>query len=1399
MKESKPEIDINSAQFDKIVELLRCWNHFDLQAYKESTVLRRLCRRISMVGCSSTEEYIAFLKNNPAEHEALFNDFLVEVTSFFRDPEAFVALKEKVINELVKKDVPEIRIWVPACATGQEAYSVGILVSEAIKNEGVNKSFRIFATDLSEESIAFSSAGIYFPAMLEGLSESYVKNYFYPVDEDRFRVHPKLRSKISFFRHNILSDPPFPYLDLICCRNLLIYFKPDYQQQVISTFHFALRSHGYLFLGSSESLNKLNYGFSSIDNRWRIYRKNPAVRLPFEAHLIKPEPIAIDKFGSPLKASQANSRSRLIEVYDSLLSICVSPGILVDSRYEILHINGDVMQYFPPIKGRLTSKLLEWAEGELRIAISAALYKSNELAKKVAIHDVPVVSCGFTGNVSVASTPFKSLNEHYYFVQVFKDPEKSEEESQHYSFNLDNESQSLILNLDTEVKELQNALYCALEEKRSSQEELQASNEELRASNEELQSSNEELQAITAEHEEKIRELISLNNDIRNLLVSTEIAAVFLDEELKIRRCTPVAEKLLKLNQRDIDRQIYTIRSEFISAETFEKDAEEVLKKGYPIESEIRTHDERTYHYRMLPYRNENHEVKGLVLTFTDTTNLRAAESAFLESEIRFQAAIDAVDDVVWSYDVRRDRFELSDRWMKMVEGSDKVLSLAEFVELVHQDDKKHFLEEFNKPLQHDAHFEAEFRVISMNNGHWKWVVSRGRAIEFSNSGKPLKILGTISDISVRKQLEFERLQRQNLLSLLCDGIGLGFWMLDLMGSRITVDGMFASIVGIQKESMGINELLSICCNEDKCNLEQALDEIKSGAGDQMNLEIRILSRRKKLWVRFIGIVSERMSDGLPRNLIGFIENIDQRKNYERDLKQYSRQVVHQKEILEELIKNMPLAVLAKRPSDGYRYFLCNPAAEKLFRKTRDEIIGSDVNLLFTPSDAIIYDDSDKRIVKKPGIVEVGERNVSISGRNCDLKVTKIPIIGTDGEVDSIFVLIEDVTEENSLTRQLQQSQKMDAIGRLAGGIAHDFNNMLQAIMGYGSLLAEEIPDSESAREYLAMIMQAGDQASSLVRQLMAFSRKEEAEKCYANVVSTLREIIKMLKRLLGDHIKIHCQFKIDEAWVKIDPVRIEQAMVNLCLNAKDAMPSGGRIDISLEAISLTLEDKIEYPESQPGNYALLTVADTGEGIPAENIEQIFEPFFTTKDTGKGTGLGLATVYAIVNHHNGFIRVESEIGKGTVFKIFLPVIEKPEDVNDAKIVPLNISGDGETVLLAEDQEMVRRYACKILKNAGYNVIAASDGLEAVELFKANIEKIDILVFDVMMPQMNGRSAYEKINQLRPGIPVVFCSGYDNDLLKSEYMVEIEGRLLAKPYIGSDLLREIKEILTQVKH
>ncbi len=396
------------------------------------------------------------------------------------------------------------------------------------------------------------------------------------------------------------------------------------------------------------------------------------------------------------------------------------------------------------------------------------------------------------------------------------------------------------------------------------------------------------------------------------------------------------------------------------------------------------------------------------------------------------------------------------------------------------------------------------------------------------------------------------------------------------------------------------------------------------------------------------------------------------------------------------------------------------------------------------------------------------------------------------GNRELIVENFQDITDRKHLEEQLRHAQKMEAIGQLAGGVAHDFNNMLTAIIGYGNLLQIKTGKTPSLRKYVDQIIYSAGRAANLTSNLLAFSRKQPVKLQPVMVNDIIGKSRELLSRLVREDIKLRVTTGVKCA-VLADSVQIEQIMMNLVTNARDAMPDGGRLTINTELI--TLDEKFIRAQGygEPGPYARISVSDTGQGIDEKVVERIFEPFFTTKKTGKGTGLGLSIVYGIIKQHNGYIDVQSKPGKGTSFRIYLPVLQ--ENIVPTETAELSAPPFGsETILLAEDDPVVRNLARTVLAEFGYRVIEAKDGLEAVEKFATFEDSLQLLLFDVMMPEKNGKEAYNEIKKLQPDIKVLFMSGYTDDIVSNSGLDEEYLNLIPKPFTQTILLKKVREVL-----
>jgi signal transduction histidine kinase len=386
---------------------------------------------------------------------------------------------------------------------------------------------------------------------------------------------------------------------------------------------------------------------------------------------------------------------------------------------------------------------------------------------------------------------------------------------------------------------------------------------------------------------------------------------------------------------------------------------------------------------------------------------------------------------------------------------------------------------------------------------------------------------------------------------------------------------------------------------------------------------------------------------------------------------------------------------------------------------------------------------------------------------------------------------------------QLQQSQKMEAIGTLAGGVAHDFNNLLTVILGNTQLALRSLQNDDPIKRRLIEIEKAGNRATSLTRQLLAFGRRQRLERLTLNLNEVIADLMKMVQRIIGEDIEVAVKSEPELSLVFADPAQIEQVIMNLAVNARDAMPQGGQLAIETFNYEFEETQRRKYEYIQPGKYVVMMISDTGTGMDPEIKARIFEPFFTTKEIGRGTGLGLAMVYGIIKQHEGYIHVDSEAGHGATFKVYLPVATEVV-VEETQAVQLPLLGGTETVLVGEDEEALRALAKDVLEGLGYSILLAANGEEAVEMFKAQRAQIDMVLLDVVMPRMGGHEAYERIQALSPGVPVIFMTGYSSETVQSRFVKqnrfveELGAPVLQKPYNVEILGRKIREVLDSAR-
>ncbi|MCB1315688.1 MAG: PAS domain-containing protein, partial [Leptospiraceae bacterium] len=774
LPEGASGLDPAEGEYFQVFSLLRKHYGIDFSQYKRTTVSRRIARRLTALQLKDPEEYVQYLEAHRDELDTLYHDLLIGVTEFFRDPDAFARMEELLPGQL--KDLTfqdEYRVWVAGCATGEEAYSLAIILLEAADRVGFTGRITIFATDVHRESLETAAGGVYSEERLANVSRERLEKFFrYDSAIEMYRISPDVRSRIVFAPHNLMSDPPFTRIDLITCRNLLIYIRPIAQERVISLFHYALKVGGVLFLGSSEGLGKIGNEFGTIDTRWKIYRKLRDVRISMDLKLMRGQEDQNRSSGNA--AVLPGMDRRLAKDYDYILERFMPPGFLIDHEYQLIHVFGNAARYLKPISGRMRLDLPFIIHDELRMALTSTLQRVNTEAPQVNSYGVRMQlneeSLLVRLSTELLEDPHNKSNSHYLVLihEVQTDRIEPIDETQPVSEEDVQERAALlshIQELETELNTTRESLQATVEELQTSNEELQATNEELLASNEELQSTNEELHSVNeelytvnAEYSRKNKDLRELNTDLDNLLDSTEIGTVFLDQRLCIRKFTPGIARSFHLLPQDVGRPLEHIASNLAQPRELLFEVKDVLDSHKSIEREVQDRDGTWQLMRILPYRLHSGEVEGVVLTFTDISVIKQAQQRMMESQELFRAAVESSLDMLMVLSALRDVnrniidfkvVEANQRAVEMLGQSRIHLLNRSYIELFPESREEGVFQVYCDVLEKGEPMHREYALGGDDHARaWRWqqIVPMG--------GDHISI--TERDITARKQQERE-------------------------------------------------------------------------------------------------------------------------------------------------------------------------------------------------------------------------------------------------------------------------------------------------------------------------------------------------------------------------------------------------------------------------------------------------------------------------------------------------------------------------------------------------------------------------------------------------------------------------------------------------------------------
>jgi len=646
--QKKGHYESNDDSITKIFAELRDRSKVDFTYYKPSTIQRRIERRMAVCQVADLDEYVQFIYEHPSEVNTLYKELLIGVTSFFRDPESMARLMDEHLPKLLKADDrEEMRVWVAGCSTGEEAYSLAILLKEAMENLKISRDIKIFATDIDKAALQTAGAGVYPESITADLNPKLLTKYFYRKGE-HYQIARNIREMIVFARHNLVEDPPFTNIDLVSCRNLLIYLQPVLQQKALQMFNFSLREAGILFLGSSESIGEMHDYFTVLDSKHKFY-ESVGRQFHLKERSLEPgrhSPAMFQRDPSPPRnirtASFRKEQDILFRFLELIAGNFIQSAVIVNSQLEVIYILGETEHIFKVPSGHASYDISQMARKDLAIPLTTGVQKVLHSLEPIQYSNLKISYNGRKVRIDLSIQPFKPKKGHENYAAVFvrsaeeERPEGLKAGIEHY--DIDEQIEQRIEDLESDLQFTKENLQATIEELETSNEELQATNEELLASNEELQSTNEELQStneelytVNSEYQDKINELTELNNDVDNLLTSSQIGKLIIDENLKIRRYSPEVLKLFMIVESDIGRPLMHIAHKIVSLDIIPL-IEKVMKTNEVHEEKIETREGSHFLMRILPYHISPRSFAGTVITFVDISEILKAQQDLKES-----------------------------------------------------------------------------------------------------------------------------------------------------------------------------------------------------------------------------------------------------------------------------------------------------------------------------------------------------------------------------------------------------------------------------------------------------------------------------------------------------------------------------------------------------------------------------------------------------------------------------------------------------------------------------------------------------------------------------------------------------------------------------------------------
>jgi two-component system, cell cycle sensor histidine kinase and response regulator CckA len=909
------------------------------------------------------------------------------------------------------------------------------------------------------------------------------------------------------------------------------------------------------------------------------------------------------------------------------------------------------------------------------------------------------------------------------------------------------------------------------------------------------------------ESEERFRALFENANDI---IFTCDRAGTFTSLNL-------AGEKLTGYDRKEAFAMNFAqvVAPEYLdlAREMFSRKAVDDIVTVYELEIITKSGDRAALEVSSRALRSEG-LLAGIQGIARDITERKAAELRLTESETRLRAILDSEPECVKLLDANSMLLEMNRAGLAMIEADSLVQLDGKSVIGIVEPGYRRAFQQLTAEVFQGRSGTLEFEIRGLKGTH-RWLETHAGPLR-DKDGIVTALLSITRDITERKRMEGERqalfeiiqgvstsANLEALLKLIHRSIGEVLYAENCFVALCDEsDAMLSMQFFIDKyDSAPPRQMHGKSCAAHVFSTGKPL-LITSEIFDQMRAagEVELIGEPSPSW---LGVPLNTPSRTIGVLVVQHYE--DEQAYSERDV-EFLSSVGNQIAIAIERKKSESamnrLAAAVEQTADSVMITdiegniqYVNPAFERITGYSKQEALGQNARILKSrKTDASVHRELWETISN--GAIWVGQlTNKRKNGTLYEERATISPVRDDSGQIVNYIAVKQDTTTQTQLEAQLRQAQKMEAIGQLAGGVAHDFNNLLTVILGYSDLSLERSDSKDSIGRNLGEIKKAAERAASLTRQLLAFSRKQILDERVLDLNVVVSDMYKMLRRLIGEDIVLVTALASDLGKVKADPGQVEQIIMNLTVNARDAMPDGGNVTIDTTNVRLTNEYAQEHLPVQPGEYVRLAISDNGTGMDAETQQRIFEPFFTTKELGKGTGLGLSTVYGIVKQTGGFIWVYSEVGKGTTFKIYLPRVDDGEQECKRSSGPKESFQGSETILVVEDEDMVRRLAREVLEMNGYHVLEAANGPAAITVCKEYEQPIQLLLTDVVMPEMSGRELAGHLARLRPEIKVLYMSGYTNDAIVHHGMLDAGISFLQKPFAPNAIARKVREVLS----